>query len=197
MKTKTKPKKYPKTEKLQRKISITAGIVAIASILLIFTDLYNFGFNTLAKEPDMLILCEGDNEILYRWWCGISLTEHEYCAKCGKSIEEVGIIVPEKCLECNASVKQEDEFCHSCGAKVEDMKLRSWLNERECKTLKEYTEGFRNTVIKHVITISIFAVFFVFGVIALTSSEELAEKSLRKRRLRMEKKWKMEREKGE
>lgn len=141
------------------------------SFIFFITGTYNLFFNIFAKEPELLIICKDDNEYLCHW-NGISITDHNFCSKCGKNIEDVGIIIPKQCLICTSHIDKEDEFCFSCGEKIKNIKLKEWLIEKNCQTLKEYKENFQNIMIKHIVILIILFIVWILIVEFYPSIDE-------------------------
>ena len=155
-------------------IKLLSIIIAFVSFILFIIGTYNLFFNIFAKEPELLIICKNDDEDLYHW-NGISFTDHNFCSKCGENIEDVGIIIPKQCLNCTSHIDQEDEFCFSCGEKIKSVKLREWLTEKNCQTLKEYKENFQNIMIKHIVILIILFVIWILIVEFYPTVDEILQ----------------------
>ena len=167
-------------KRINQIIMFITTIMIFLSIILFFLRIINLFSNVFGKEPEMLIICKNDNENLYLWENGISINQHDYCPKCGESLEETGIIIPLKCLSCNSCVNQKDEFCSSCGAMIENIKLKDWLNEKEYQTFKEYVKNYQNNIIKHILLLAILVLVCFFNIMFFCESNSIAQNCVKK-----------------
>ena len=170
-----KIKENPQRNKLQNTIIVVAGIIIVACILTVIHSFVKLG-DTLEKEPNMKILCENDNEVLYYWWNGFSITNYDFCPKCGGKLEEVGIVNLESCIKCNTEINKKDKYCSSCGTENKKQKANRWLKEKECTSFNECKNNFWKKIVISIAEIFISLIAFTIALLMIANSNRIFQK---------------------
>ena len=155
-----------KTRRTNKEIIIQIGIITLSVCMLLGCILY-IAFNVCCmkiyanNEPEgIAVFCENDDELLLSWLAGcenddelllsllggVKRTQHDFCPVCGEKTEDVGVIVSENCLKCNAKISENDKFCSSCGSAVEKIYLKEWLKKKEVSNFEEYVKNYEDEI---------------------------------------------------
>ena len=88
---------------------------------------FSFPFSSFLQKSDFVFAL-----IVYHNGGSMSITNYDFCPKCGGKLEEVGIVNLESCIKCNTEINKKDKYCSSCGTENKKQKANRWLKEKEC-----------------------------------------------------------------